>query len=124
MRTLKFRVWIKKHNKFASFFEIYSDGSWGWEEYTDKFGETEFFLSEDGDELMQYTGLKDKNGKEIYENDLVGSAHHVGQVVMYNSGFAVGWKVKNGNSYTDLAESFETLNVIGNIYENAELLDG
>jgi hypothetical protein len=80
--------------------------------------------------LMQYTGLKDKNGKEIYEGDVVkcssGCEH---QVVWYEDvggtyfGGMPGWNLsgldRNGGKGYAWAGTEE---VIGNIYENPDLL--
>jgi len=72
--------------------------------------------------LMQYTGLKDKNGKEIYEGDVLmrgekGEGDITGEVVYHHSGFFMEFeKGKRMSVYED----FE---VIGNIYENPELVE-
>jgi len=91
-----------------------------------------------GHVLMQYTGLKDKRSKEIYEGDIV--KHRVGdkligmsQVVfglhdvgpnswgleIKSLGFALKWE--DGSGYAELVYG-EDSEVIGNIYENPELL--
>ena len=81
--------------------------------------------------LMQYTGLKDKNGVEIYEGDIIEINHpfrrrkYTGDVVFSDGQF-------NGKgfyfSHYDIpnncfSEGIEYLTVIGNIYQNPELLN-
>ena len=77
-------------------------------------------------EVMQYTGLEDKNGVEIYEGDI--DKDHL--IVTYvgdlegSLGMACGWYLQSGDfdRFTELL--CETgLEVIGNIYENPELLE-
>ena len=69
--------------------------------------------------LMQFTGLLDKNGKEIYEGDVLGVYDRRWEVVW--DGF--GFKCKSDQHFTShLNENDSKLEVIGNIYENPELV--
>lgn len=75
-------------------------------------------------ELMQYTGLKDKNGIEIYEGDLVkwitgdSGEEEIG-LIKWDSGYA-GFGISGGHCL-DFNHCIE---VVGNIYENPELING
>ena len=83
--------------------------------------------------LMQSTGIKDKNGKEIFEGDIV--KYEIGlntytEEVAYDKDFA-GFGVRDAKAnvvftFGEIAEdiSLISLEVIGNIYENPELLEG
>lgn len=79
--------------------------------------------------VMQYTGLKDKGGKEIWEGDVVRCTTNFSTKtqalkteVTYEQGmFGVKWKEHSGNEMLKLS-AFET-EVIGNIYENPELVE-
>jgi hypothetical protein len=76
-----------------------------------------YFINQDlaayGDRLMQFTGLKDKNGKEIYEGDILQQGLVSGGVTKN----VVEWQV---NKFSDSV--LLTSEIIGNIYENPELL--
>ena len=84
-------------------------------------------------ELMQYTGLKDENGTEIYEGDIVNNSFYGNPVYGYNiiefcNGCFYGVNLKEGR--TRLGAEVEGgiwcekyLEIIGNIYENPELLE-
>jgi len=81
--------------------------------------------------LMQYTGLKDKNGKEIYEGDIVQDDKEMGVVYFYSPQFIVQCLRNNetpdgvyalAKGKVNVTELIET-EVIGNIYENPELLN-
>lgn len=72
--------------------------------------------------IMQYTGLKDKNDKEIYEGDIVKHATDEGVYkVIFEDG---GFYVKNLFEYDFQTINEYPLEVIGNIYENPELMEG
>jgi len=74
-------------------------------------------------EIMQYTGLKDKNGKEIYESDIVYIAGSGNCRVEWDEDFA-GWVFNNGSGGEDYQGILEDLeHIIGNIHENPELLE-
>ena len=71
--------------------------------------------------LMPYTGLHDKNGREIYESDIVKNERGKVMEVLYDprsAAFGVG------DYYFGTIGSGKILEVIGNIFENPELLEG
>lgn len=126
--TPKFRAWLKKEQKMDN--EI-DHISWLEDElYCIGDGITYMVLAEDL-VLMQSTGLKDKNGKEIFEGDILAVEADDGVIIL-----KVSWddehalfviKTKKFNEETALAELVDDnsypFEVIGNIYENHELLE-
>jgi hypothetical protein len=74
--------------------------------------------------LMQFTGLKDKNGKEIYEGDIV-SDDASNRIVIYQAPEFVLKRTVKANTWIRFIchpEANQYQEVIGNIYENPELL--
>lgn len=117
MREIKFRAWDEDNNiMYLGVFD------WGEGECWRKFR-----VETIGDipNLMQYTGLHDKNGKEIYEGDIIDVD---GELTKINTveWFANGWYYSNYHAgalpFHIISPDVVAGTVIGNIYENKDLL--
>ena len=126
-REIKFRAW-DSYNKFMinPVCELHDNGHFWGEDFTN----TDYVVTGKS-HIMQFTGLTDKNGKEIYEGDIFPSMSDgikFYKVVFENSAFVVyhnhGYCGTLGK-LIEIAPKFNfNLEIIGNIYENPELLDG
>ena len=82
----------------------------------------ELIVDKDCD-LMQYTELEDKNGKEIYERDIIKCFDGEGVIVFFNACFFIVWLGRKGWVVTALDDERKRApEVIGNIYENPKLV--
>lgn len=119
MREIKFRAWIPEEKRMF----IPSSISWKndliW--CGDVHGSTQVEMSVENSELMQYTGLRDRNGKEIYEGDILEGGESI-------DGEPRRWTVKYYTTQLNAGFDFGYMPhmhyciVIGNIYENTDLL--
>ena len=132
MREIKFRAWLKEDRKMEDIKTI---------DFTDKtircLKKNEFInayllrrVSFDDVELMQYTGVKDKNGKEIYEGDIVliklyeTSTWHK-TVVGFKKGAFIADLIDKEDYVYIFHHGFtgDDFEIIGNVYENKNLLE-
>ena len=123
---IKFRAWDKKLQTMLDVSLIdFKKGVLVGEHW--EFGETNF-MSFDEIELMQSTGLKDKNGKEIFEGDIVDYKGRKA-VIKWHGSYAsfiyrfVDELKERVSEWDPLFLAYYHFEVIGNIYENKELLD-
>ena len=124
MRELKFRAWSKSEKKMI--YNIQNEFEERIELGMDCFSD---YLSNDDFIVEQYTGLKDRNGKEVYEGDLVSCGTIDGNpvgLVGFRTEFGC-WEVLDPN-HAFGGENFgerycREMEVVGNIHENSELLE-
>ena len=131
MREIKFRSWNKKHKHFEGT-QVKSN--------TENNIPIMYIYDDDDDssEVMQFTGLKDRNGKEIYEGDILIMHHGKGvgrgthwmkmiSLVIWNNEQSKFDTITKINKRIDIKEVknkyFGDSTIIGNIYENKELLE-
>ena len=118
MREIKFRAWDGKLKEMIGPEEVLScsfiglDGEW--------LGLSDLIKGEGGFELMQYTGIKDANGIEVYEGDVLKDHNEYWEVRFFDGAF---WVASiRGNAESELLCGNDYMEIIGNRYENPELL--
>lgn len=122
----KFRAWDKRHNEIVSVHEINFKNDTLTTESIDN------GISKDVQMLvfilMQSTGLKDKNGVEIFEGDLLYyipfESHINNSVVVFEKGSFCTKMLRNGKLTSVRFIDSEEYEVIGNVWDNPELLEG
>lgn len=135
MREIKFRVWDNENKEMLELEELnyeYGQPAIRTTMYSDYFGTDDMVL-------MQYTGLKDKNGVEIYEGDILKIPEWLWEdeqeycVCIYQQEnevcdvYGFGLYIKDGYSgkykVRVPSDEWDEFEVVGNIYENPELIE-
>jgi uncharacterized phage protein (TIGR01671 family) len=115
-RKIKFRFWHTEHKAMLQ-----------WDDVQDN--SLQFLFSYGTLERMQYTGLKDKNGKEIYEGDIVHCDGYWDMYFIFDEEkcqfgvLATDWVVTQGKPHYLSRTTLSSYEVIGNIYENPDYLN-
>ena len=135
-REIKFRAYSSHNHKMypVSNIEWDADGRM-WVTADD--GKNGIELIDDEAHLMQYTGLHDKNGRSIYEGDILKVTSEDGESYVATvkwlddedypafdlAGIPAAWCYESNALATIFESGVETCEVIGNIFENPELLE-
>lgn len=122
MRELKFRAWNKFHKKWILDVLIESSDNNNFTLATFHNLNETIKDEEETVHIMQYTGLKDKNGKEIYEGDIIEYNNlfdeEIRKQIIKNM---TEWLIEYGYEYEEMC-SYRNIIVLGNIYENGDLI--
>ena len=126
MREIRFRIWdMDRKVMLGSQYVIFYDGDF-YENYRD----LEDGIVLDNIEVMQYTGLEDRNGVKIFEGDIVKNVRNgISRKVYWDTYCASFHLSKQGKKesnvdYWSLSNPQWNYEVIGNIYQNKDLLEG
>ena len=132
MRELKFRAWDKKQKRIRQIIRI--EFPFGKIEGLSKISMDDNYLKWEYARdliIMQYTGLKDKNGKEIYESDYIKWEIQRGRFIVSEVIFTRGeFCVRSGGLVWGCGNSCSKdgqlgdVKIVGNIYDNPELVEG
>lgn len=122
MREIKFKMWNKEEQKMYEVGKIDFQKERAY--MTNWWGSTQSFFPFSMVEILQYTGLRDKNGIEICEGDILTNGDKNIKYIVKWVDTGLNARQYNNQSYIGLSYWQDKLEIIGNIYENSELLGG
>ncbi len=121
-REIKFRAWMNGDMRIVEALYFYPDGLISAELKQPEKKLADVIAETPDMRLMQYTGLKDKNGVEIYEADIMKLAS--GCYVVDFSDYSYQLQHRDGQPCRELSSEVAiAFDVVGNIHENPELLE-
>lgn len=127
MREIKFRAWDKEEEKMVPAIHIFINGTGVvWENQREGFEGTDDLNSTNKWEIMQFTGLEDVLGNDLYEGDICRDEDGLGVIYWDKDCWMYGFVLFDSSYKSDgymLREMADDCEVIGNIYENPELLE-
>ncbi len=136
MREIKFRAWHKKYKRMYKVMSLNMDereGVWAHVWGRDPINNSDFLFAIQPKDIvvMQYTGIKDKSGEEIYEGDILDASYmsplsgeriqKIYKVFHKNATFYVEMIDTHANMDRSLQFVNKDAEIIGNIYDNPEL---
>ena len=121
---IKFRAWHNELGRMMSisdmWFNVDSLGEIG---LNDAVMNDYITVYPDEIKLMQSTGLKDKNGKEIFEGDIVSIDTDEFDLLFIKYESGIYWLMDDEECVEHLSDYYKYVSIVGNIYENPELLE-
>jgi len=134
MREHKYRAWLKQEQKMYEVNVIYFGVQYGMApsdrvNLVDLRDKSEYYREGEEVDLLQYTGLKDCKGQEIYEGDIVRRGYFTKEndITKEIERWAVGSDISDWQKLSEGVRSNPgvlAVEVTGNIYEHPELLKG
>jgi uncharacterized phage protein (TIGR01671 family) len=133
-REIKFRAWVSQKDNFQINYALkesnmyrgfsFEDVGSGRDEATTYCDDSNNWEEPKWDKaiLMQYTGIKDKKSKEIYEGDIVKHKNGIKEVKYIEETYSFDMGLSDNVSDQECNIDPNTIEVIGNIYEHPELL--